>query len=85
MYTNFWQAFLKSISPADVLLLEKETLYESYGLRILGGEDPSGFWAPGKAAQNQKDRRSEHFSENLMKILIFGVHAKTYSAVQIFL
>ena len=31
------------ISPAPVLLLELDRLYESYGIIILGGEDPPGF------------------------------------------
>ena len=33
----------KQISSAAVLLLELDGLYESYGMIILGSEDPSGF------------------------------------------
>ena len=57
----------RQISPPPVLLLELDRLYESCGIRILGGEDPSGFLAPGRAAQNQQIAWRGHFSQNFVK------------------
>ena len=52
------------ISPAPVLLLEQERLYESCEIIIPWAKHLSRCWAPGRAEKNQKYRRSVHFFNN---------------------
>ena len=64
IFPTFWQACWNSISPAAVLLLELERLYESCNVLLYWGRSPFQGWAPGRAAKIRLERRRRHFFGN---------------------
>ena len=71
--------FFDQISPAPVLLVEQEKLYESYKTIFFGAKHLSRCFAPGRAAKIQF-RPHLHVCDPKI-----WCHTKTYPSVQLFL